>query len=414
VRLATTSQEVRPATTSQEVRPATTSQEVTIDRVPAIDPTPTGPSLIDTLRTPELAASRHRLHFPSYAAAVAVSMVCASVAISYPERLEVLKPSVDAIRRLLEPVLNRSSDVTQPARSQPEVTAPSLALASPPLAAPGTEQVEPVQAPAELQRREFEVSAARPGLAGPSAPSEHQGSAPPRSTPSGLDARIGIDRRSIPTVTSEAAVTAPKVVSSDGSDRSVNSPQTSVISTPPATAAGRGGIAEATAPSAPIAPPAPVSVPTVVAPVPVPAVPTRDALAAVASPTSAPLSASPAGTSTATVIPSNVQVEQNIRDVLQRYALAYRHLDANAAKVVWPSVDVRALTRAFGGLESQDLTFSGCELRIGGAEAQAICHGSATYVPKIGSKEPRTLRRDWVFKLRELETGWTIAQSETR
>jgi hypothetical protein len=129
-----------------------------------------------------------------------------------------------------------------------------------------------------------------------------------------------------------------------------------------------------------------------------------------ASSTSAALT-SPTGR-TASNVPAGVQEEQDIRRVLQRYALAYEQLDANAAKVVWPTVDVRALSRAFEGLESQDLTFSGCELSIGGAKAQAICHGTATYVPKIGSKDPRTVRRDWIFTLNKLEKGWTI--SETR
>jgi hypothetical protein len=155
---------------------------------------------------------------------------------------------------------------------------------------------------------------------------------------------------------------------------------------------------------------------TVVAPLPVPAgpaVPAQDALAAEASSTSAPLFASPSGASTATVL-TGVQEEQNIRRVLQRYALAYGQLDAHAAQVVWPTVDVRALTRAFESLESQEFAFSGCELSISGAEAQAACHGKATYVPKIGIKAPRTARRDWVFQLKKLEAGWTIAQAETR
>jgi hypothetical protein len=397
----------------QEPLTATTAQKATINRVATIDRTTTGPPWLDTPRSHGLIASRHRRHFASSAATVAVSMVCASVATSYVERHDVFKPSVDAIRRLVGPVLNRSATFIRPPDNQAEVTARSSAVATLPPASPRKKQVEPVLPPAKPQSRKLDVWAVRRDVAHGSAPSQHQGSAPPSATPSRLNARI--DRRAIPKVTTRAAVTSPKVVSSDSSDRSVKSPPNAVISTTPAAAVGRGGIAEARAPSVPVAPPAPVSaMATAVAPLPVPAVPARDALAAEASSTSAALLASPAGASTATVVPTRVQEEQNIRRVLQRYALAYEQLDAHAAQVVWPTVDVRALTRAFESLESQALAFSGCELSISGAEAQAACHGNATYVPKIGSKAPRTARRDWVFKLKKLEAGWTIAQAETR
>jgi hypothetical protein len=121
-----------------------------------------------------------------------------------------------------------------------------------------------------------------------------------------------------------------------------------------------------------------------------------------------------AGPNSAIVVPPRVTEEQNIRRVLQRYALAYKQLDANAAKAVWPTVDQRALSRAFNGLESQDLTLTDCDLTIGGAEARAICHGTAIYVPKIGKREARRLVRDWVFTLKRLDSGWAIAHSETR
>jgi hypothetical protein len=395
----------------QEFRPAATFQAVTTDRMAPIDPTPTGPPGLGPPRSSELIASRHRHRFGTYVATVAVSMVCASVATSYVERHEVFGPSVDAIGKLVGPELNRSATVTRPQPSPREVPAASSVAASLAPAALSKKQVEPVRRPAEppqkLKGRDMSPQ---------SAPSRRQGSVPPPATRSRLGARIGLDarldRRAIPTVTSRSAATSPKVRSSDSSDRSVKSPEAAVISTTPKTVVRRGGIADDTPPSAPVAPPAPISLPpTVVAPLPASAVPARNALAEVASPTPAPPLAPPAG---ASVVPTRVQEEQNIQRVLQRYALAYEQLDANAAKVVWPTLDVRALTRAFEGLESQNLRFSGCELSISGAEAKAVCHGTATYVPKIGSKEPRTSRRDWVFKLKKLETDWRIAQSETR
>ena len=99
---------------------------------------------------------------------------------------------------------------------------------------------------------------------------------------------------------------------------------------------------------------------------------------------------------------------------MRQYARAYERLDANAARAVWPTVDVRALSRAFDGLASQEVTFAGCDVSLTGADARATCHGTTTYVPRVGSKDPRTLQRNWVFRLRKTEGTWSIAQAETR
>ncbi len=46
-----------------------------------------------------------------------------------------------------------------------------------------------------------------------------------------------------------------------------------------------------------------------------------------------------------------------VRSVLDLYRQAYSSLDANAVAAVWPSVNIRSLTRAFGQLESQRFEF---------------------------------------------------------
>jgi len=43
-----------------------------------------------------------------------------------------------------------------------------------------------------------------------------------------------------------------------------------------------------------------------------------------------------------------------------------------------------------------------------GDAAMATCHGSARYVPKVGSREPRVEPRVWNFTLRKLGSDWTI------
>jgi hypothetical protein len=93
---------------------------------------------------------------------------------------------------------------------------------------------------------------------------------------------------------------------------------------------------------------------------------------------------------------------------LQRYRAAYQDLDARSAQAVWPAVNEAALARAFDGLESQMLTFDACDVRVSGEAAWATCRGSARYVPKIGSREPRLESRTWTFTLKKAGEDWKI------
>ena len=97
-----------------------------------------------------------------------------------------------------------------------------------------------------------------------------------------------------------------------------------------------------------------------------------------------------------------------VTQTLQRYRTAYEGLDAQSAHAVWPAVNQAALARAFDGLESQSLTFDACDVRVRGESAIAICQGSARYVPKIGSRQPRTEPRVWNFSLRKAGADWKI------
>src|SRR5262249_59184930 len=100
--------------------------------------------------------------------------------------------------------------------------------------------------------------------------------------------------------------------------------------------------------------------------------------------------------------------EQLVTLVLQRYRQAYEGLDAPSAHAVWPGVNQAALARAFDGLESQSLTFDACDVNVKGAAAAATCRGSARYVKKIGSHDPRVEPRTWSFTLRKDGTDWKI------
>jgi hypothetical protein len=151
-------------------------------------------------------------------------------------------------------------------------------------------------------------------------------------------------------------------------------------------------------------PPSPTIVPTPVAPVtsaraPVPAMPTPPPVVIAATDVPRP-SPSP--------LPRVDSDETQISHALQQYRTAYDRLDAGRAQAVWPGVNESALARAFANLESQTLTFNACRTDLRGDEAVATCQGSARYVPKIGSREPRVESRTWTFALKRAGEEWKI------
>jgi hypothetical protein len=78
-------------------------------------------------------------------------------------------------------------------------------------------------------------------------------------------------------------------------------------------------------------------------------------------------------------------------------------------------VDERALARAFAGLRSQNLRFDECRTRlVTDREARVTCQGTATFITSIGSREPRTVKREWIFALRRGGDDWAIAGVTTR
>jgi hypothetical protein len=115
----------------------------------------------------------------------------------------------------------------------------------------------------------------------------------------------------------------------------------------------------------------------------------------------------------AAAVPPRVD-EHGVTQALNQYARAYGRLDAGAARAVWPSVDERALARAFAGLESQNVSFDSCDIDVRGTTANASCRGQASYVGKVGAREPRTEPRQWRFELRRDGEAWKIESAEAR
>jgi hypothetical protein len=128
----------------------------------------------------------------------------------------------------------------------------------------------------------------------------------------------------------------------------------------------------------------------------------------------APLPAPTAPTAAATPIAaapalSPIATERMaVEGVLNNYREAFTLLDAGRAAVVWPSVDERALSRAFERLEQQEVTFDKCTITVIGPRADASCAGEVRYVPKVGSRGVNTEARQWKFILRKVRESWTI------
>ena len=165
------------------------------------------------------------------------------------------------------------------------------------------------------------------------------------------------------------------------------------VATP--TVRGGGAIAE----SAASAPPAALTQPTM---------PKGDEAPAAVQPPIVlqPVAAAPAPAAAAL---SAVAVEQNaVREIVLEYTHAYQAMDVTATAAVWPSVDRRALARAFATLKSQELELANCEISIAVAAAIARCVGTVEYVRKVGNPTPRTGYQEWVFKLRKLGDDWII------
>ena len=102
-----------------------------------------------------------------------------------------------------------------------------------------------------------------------------------------------------------------------------------------------------------------------------------------------------------------------IRTTLNRYESAYNRLDVDAVRTIWPSLDQRALTRAFDNLSSQRVALQNCDVEVAGNTARANCSGNAAWTPKVGGGV-RTSARNWTFDLSESEGAWRIVHVQAR
>lgn len=235
-------------------------------------------------------------------------------------------------------------------------------------------------------------------------------SVPPASTPSGVrapqDPAGRLPETPVPAPAASSAIKAPIARAPE-----VQAPPVprDPVALGAAARVTTGSAPDAVPPAAPAQPPAlvpavsPVTLPST-PPIERPAVQTADTFATGAPP--AEPAASRAIVSAAIVAPR--ADEELVRSTLQQYRAAYESLDAHSAQAIWPSVDEAALSRAFSGLQSQRLMFDDCQVQVRGAVGHATCRGTAVYVPRVGSRDPRREPRVWTFDLRKIGENWQI------
>lgn len=111
---------------------------------------------------------------------------------------------------------------------------------------------------------------------------------------------------------------------------------------------------------------------------------------------------------------TDLAANDGIAEALKHLELAYGRRDATLAKAVWPTVNERALARAFDGLRSQSVTFDRCKMDVAGAAGEVECHGITTYVTRVGSQDRRTESRQWKFRVKKADDSWLIVSAAAR
>jgi hypothetical protein len=113
-------------------------------------------------------------------------------------------------------------------------------------------------------------------------------------------------------------------------------------------------------------------------------------------------------------IATGAREEDSILQVLRLYETAVGRKDPLAAKAVWPSLDDRALARAFNGLEAHSLALEGCGVTVTSSGARARCHGVASSLPKVGRRKAISASHEWTFNLAKSGDDWQIESAAIR
>jgi len=103
-----------------------------------------------------------------------------------------------------------------------------------------------------------------------------------------------------------------------------------------------------------------------------------------------------------------------VEALLVRYRAAFAALDVRGVQAFWPTVNADALRDAFDQLQVQKFDFDKCQIEVTGARANAVCGGTARFVPKVGSGNIRVESRRWTFHVIRFAGTWMLERVESR
>lgn len=133
------------------------------------------------------------------------------------------------------------------------------------------------------------------------------------------------------------------------------------------------------------------------------------------SPGSVPGSRSPAEDESMVPRSSSHQADFNaVREAIGRYQAAYSRKDIGAMALVWPSIDVAGVARAFENVDRQALTFSDCRVTTVGKFATAVCPGQVRYVGRVGGRRMQERHGTWTIALERNGDAWQFTRLNVR
>jgi hypothetical protein len=140
----------------------------------------------------------------------------------------------------------------------------------------------------------------------------------------------------------------------------------------------------------------------------------REAALAVAVPSAPP--AVPDRPAAAAAQPDAPALDPAFERTLASVSASYRALDAASLTAVWPGADTAALSRAFGNLKYQSLSFDRCAVRPNGPTgAVATCEVSRAMAPNAGDPSLERRHESWTLILdRSAGERWTITGASVR
>jgi hypothetical protein len=100
--------------------------------------------------------------------------------------------------------------------------------------------------------------------------------------------------------------------------------------------------------------------------------------------------------------------EEAVRRAIRSYEQAYERVDAAAIAKLWPTVDQRALSRAFDTVTSQGIGLESCAIALNGEQATAQCRGRHKFVGKANNSVTIASEQQWLFKMRRAGGEWRI------